>query len=114
MNGEIMSEYDNKMQQTEIIEISKKRIDQLKYKNKTATLKLLKSRNKLLRFSESLTELLDDPFDLKIKKELSKILDIHSTENYVLKSNEKMEKIKRDNERLMRKKNILRKAIDQE
>jgi len=58
MNTEIMEQFNSKVEQDSFIDSSHKRIEKLKNKNQIMIQNTLKTKSKLLRFSEALSAVL--------------------------------------------------------
>ena len=82
----------------------------MKEKKKEATFKKLHGDNRIVRMEERLVYLATHPFDCDLKEELKCLLE-EEGEDESTKLNEEKEKQRRDREKLIRYKNMIRREI---
>jgi chromosome segregation ATPase len=111
MNLEIMKEYNHKVEKGEDIGGKHALIAALKQQKKNLTIKKLEEEGKFRRLTEKLTDLARHTFDIDLKQELKAMLDSSDRDTHLMRQDEEKERMKKEGEKLLRYKNMVRKEI---
>lgn len=114
MNTEIMKEYNHKVEKGEDITAKHALIATLKDRKKALTIKKLEEEGKFRRLTERLTDLAQHTFELDLKQELKTMLDSSDRDTRLMRQDEEKERMKKEGEKLLRYKNMVRKEIEEE
>lgn len=109
-----MKEYNHKVEKGEDIASKNQKISTLKDTKRALTIKKLEEEGKFRRLIEKLTHLAEHTFDIDLKHELKVMLDSSDKETHLLRQDEEKERMKKEGEKLLRYKNMVRKEIEEE